>query len=113
MLEGFARYFRDAEFASVRGTAVAQLATSDDQEVVADSAACQAVVAAALAILRTHDNAWVQSEPHGYDFAVLRYGPYYAVLMQASVDPAGNPPHYLPLMIFRVSDLTYLRTIMV
>src|SRR4029078_8837826 len=74
---------------------------------------CRAVLQAALRMLRQHDSNWPAVEARGYDFTVLRCGPYYAILMKVSDDPVTGPAHYVPLMIFRARGLTYLTTILV
>lgn len=113
-LEDFARYFRDDDLAAVRGTKIRQLTAAETQARVTDASECQVVMEAAVATLRQFVSRWGQIEAAGYDFAVFRYGPYYAVLIHYAVDPAtGEAPHYLPLMIFRADDLAYLRTILV
>src|SRR5215212_654154 len=86
-LEGFEKYFRDAEYANVRRTVIRQLTANDVQAVVTDKATCRAVLKAAVTMLRQYDSNWSQVEQRGYDFTVLRYGPYYAILIKESDDP--------------------------
>ena len=112
-LESFAMYFHDDEYAAVRGTVLQKLSNAEPQAVVTDVGTCRAVLQAALRVLRQHDSNWPAAEARGYDFTVLRYGPYYAILVKVSDDPVTGPAHYLPLMVFRARGLTYLTTILV
>jgi hypothetical protein len=112
-LAEYEKYFRDSEFAVVRKDKIRQLSANDTQEVVSNGGTCQAVLQAALRMLRRYDPNWPQVERRGYDFTVLRYGPYYGILMKVSDDPATGPPHFIPLIIFRQRRLEYVTTILV
>ena len=106
------KYFRNEEFAAFRKSALRRLSAHDTQEVVQDSAACQAVLAGALTVLRTYSS-WPPVEERGYEFTVLRYGPYYAILMKPSDDPAAGPPPFDLLLIFYANRLRHILTILV
>ena len=67
---------------------------------------------AALASLRVFSS-WAEMEQRGYDFTVLRYGPYYAILVKVSDDKVSGPPPFEELMIFRSDGLSNILTIYV
>ena len=112
-LRTFAKYFRDAEYAAVRKASIRQLGPEDPQAVVTNVGTCQAVLNAALRMFRRYEPTWPEVERHGYDFTVLRYGPYYAIFMKYSYDPNHpNGPPFLPLVIFRARGMEYVTTIL-
>jgi hypothetical protein len=89
-------------------------------EVVSRPDTCQAVLNAAMRMLRQYEPSWRKIEQAGYDFTVLQYGSYYALLISYKLDPAtGLRPHYIPLMVFRAGvlsrggTLSYVTTILV
>jgi hypothetical protein len=113
-LREFEKYFRDDEMAEYRGTAIVQLTPTASQEVVTQIGVCQAVLHAASRMFRQYEPRWSQIEQAGYDFTVLRYGGYYAILVKYEIDPyTGQHPHYIPLLIFRSHGLSYVMTILV
>jgi hypothetical protein len=110
-LAAFEQYFRDEDYAD---SSIVQISPAESQEVVTNSVTCRAVLNAALVMLRQNEPTWAQIEQRGYDFTVLRYGPYYAILVRWTADPAtGGVPPYVPLMVFRSDGLTYVTTILV
>lgn len=113
-LQGFEKYFRDEDMAEVRGNDIEQLAPGDSQEVVTNRRKCQAVLQAALRLLRQYEPSWPEIERRGYDFTVLRYGRYYAILVKYDVDPdTGRRPAFVPLLVFRNHGVSYVTTILV
>ena len=112
-LEGFEKYFRDNEYANVRRNVIRQLTSNDSQAVVTNRGTCRAVLQAALTVLRRYDPKWPQVEQRGYDFTVLRYGPYYAILIKETDDPEAGPAAYYPLIIFQSRGFSYVTTIIV
>jgi hypothetical protein len=113
-LAGFGRYFRDDDMADVRGDEIVQLSPNASQEIVTRVGTCQAVRQAALRMLRQYEPSWPRIEAAGYDFVVLRYGDYYAILVKYEVDPdTGRRPDYIPLLVFRTQGFSYVTTILV
>jgi len=111
-LAEFTKYFREEEYAAFRESTMRRLTAEDSQEVVRDPATCKAVLNAALTSLRMFSS-WAEMERRGYDFTVLRYGPYYAVLMKVSDDKVSGPPPFDELMIFRSDGLLHILSILV
>jgi hypothetical protein len=111
-LAEFTKYFREEEYAAYRESIMRRLTAEDSQEVVRDPATCKAVLNAALTALRTYSS-WAEVEQRGYDFTVLRYGPYYAVLVKVSDDKVSGPPPFDLLLIFREDGLSHILTIQV
>jgi hypothetical protein len=112
-LEGFEKYFRDDEYANVRRNVIRKLTADESQMVVTNQGKCQAVLQAALTMLRRYDPDWSRDEQRGYDFTVLQYGPYYAILVKVGDDPVSGPAAYYPLIVFQSRGLSYVTTIIV
>ena len=113
-LRFFERYFRDDDEEEVRGNEIQKLAPGETQEVVTRTGECRVVLQAALQMLRRYEASWPQIEAHGYEYTVLRYGNYYAILVRYEKDPeTGRAPDWVPLLIFRGHNHTYVTTILV
>lgn len=109
-LRFFGKYFFEAEYAVMRDpNGVQQVSPTDSIYVVSDSATCDAVMTALLTELRKNPG-WTAWEDAGYEFAVLRYGPYYAVHLQRLDNSAPDVIHpgYTSLLVLRKSDLALL-----
>lgn len=111
MLDNFARYFVEDEYALMRGPDVRQLAPTAPRTVVADTAVCRAVLDAALLKMRTEAPGWTEAEAWGFEHAVFQYGPYYVVPLRLNANPStGKRFDRTPLLVFRGPDMLYLRT---
>ena len=110
-LTSFADYFVLSEYAYMRAGHINQLQPSDTQLVVADSAVCQQVYAAAVARLRADGTETIDLSPGKHEFVVLRYGPYYAIQLMDVAPPPSNPPvvgtGWSMLMIFTGPGTTF------
>ncbi len=108
MLDGLGRYFTSERHAGMRGSHVRRVRPSEPRAVVADTAVCRTVLDAALRKMRTDASKWPEQEARGYDHAVFRYGPYYAVLLAPKWDPSSERrPSWIPLVVFRASDMAF------
>ena len=109
-LVGFGRFFTEPEYAVGRDPkGVQQVSPTDSIYVVSDPATCDTVMAALLAELRK-DPGWAAWEESGYEHAVFRYGPYYAVHLRQHRDLPPDVIHagYTSLLVLRKSDLAVL-----
>jgi hypothetical protein len=108
MLDGLGRYFTSDWHAGMRGSYVRKVRPDEPRAVVADTAVCRAALDAALRRMRTDASKWREREARGYDHAVFRYGPYYAVLLVPRLDPPEERRHRpVPLLVFRASDMAF------
>jgi len=108
MLDGLGRYFTSDWHAGMRGSYVRKVRPGEPRAVVTDTAVCRAALDAALRRMRTDASKWPEQEARGYDHAVFRYGPYYAVLLAPKWDPdSERRPSWIPLVVFRASDMAF------
>lgn len=112
-LEDYAPYFYDDDMSEVRGEEIEQLAPTDSRYIVADSATCVRVHDQARAYLQSIGGGGVNLSSGEYDFAIFRYGPYYAIMMlnNEPEDATHAATGYGSLLVFRADDLTHLVTI--
>jgi hypothetical protein len=101
-------FFADPENAQARAALQIQGVSEDaPRAVVHDARVCGRLYALILQTRRTGSDG---TEPHhGFDYVVLRYGPYYAVVM-AEPSPGSE---FSDMYIFRVSDFSYVGTVLV
>jgi hypothetical protein len=111
-LEDLAHYFTDDEDADFREGMISQVSATTTQEVVTDRHVCNAVYHQLVTRLRTNTN-WRDLQRDGFKHVILRYGPYYAVLVDQIPPPGKKVLGWTAMLIFRVSDTAYLGTGMV
>lgn len=106
-LTRLARYFVSPDYAEFRDD-IPAIAAADSQAVVTDEHECGPVMRAAVKYLRAQP-AWRDLQRDGFDFNVLRYGPYVAVVV-LQLPPAGQRlgGGWMRMLIFRASDLALL-----
>ena len=108
------KYFVEATYARMRDTVIQQLAPTTSRTIVTDTVACQAALDAALTVLQASDFTRQHTADGGYTHAVMRFGPYTLVRFEPFPETStGTASEWIPLLIFRTSDLTYLRTWMI
>ena len=111
LLDTFTKYFVEDEYASMRDPDVQQLPPTAPRAVVADTAVCRAVLDAALLKMRAEAPGWSEAEGWGFEHAVFRFGPYYAIPLRLNPNPSTRKRFdRAPLLVFRGPDMLYLRT---
>lgn len=111
-LQRLADIFVEDEFAWFRDPkGIVQLAPDAPRSVVTEARECRRVVRAVRAKLRDlFDPAPTLND---FEYAIFRYGPYYAVLLQSKPAEGVHIAGYTPLLIFRAATLEYLGSILV
>lgn len=109
MLPQFAGFFTADGYAVWRGTQVDQISPTEPQYIVTDSATCEQVYAQAISHLSAEPRTDINLTAGAHQFAVFRYGPYYAMFI-VNLGP-DDPFHRSPsrFLVFRASDLTFVR----
>ena len=112
------KYFFDDEFQAVReALSIEKLPTNAPVSVVEDKGACGRALGATMRQIREKGREKGRSE---FEFAVFRFGPFLAVLLDEPL-PEGEefPPSgtiqtgFARLMIFRAQDLSFVGAILV
>lgn len=91
---------------------VSQVDSAAPRVVVADETLCSRVIREALRTLRGTVG-WQQSREKDFDFLVLRIGPYYAVIVQERLPSGQANLSREPMLIFNMSDLSYVGGILI
>lgn len=112
-LEQLAHYFVDPADSDLREDLFDQVEPSAPMAVVRDRRVCAAVYRATVQHLRTTHTNWRQLQQAGFTHTILRYGPYYAVLVDEIPPPGKTYLGWTEMLIFRVEDLSYVGTLMV
>jgi len=112
ILERVARYFEDPSQASVlEGLGIARAVAYVPREVVEDRRVCNPLMGKARAQLGK-SGLMAQLHPGGFEFAVLRFGPYSVVAVIQNPAKGEFPAHpYSELLIFDWETSEYLGSI--
>jgi hypothetical protein len=116
-VEIYATPFTDSAYAAQRGSEIELVSSTDSIYLVQTPSVCEAVLREAVAYLRVNNPIWREHREGQYEFAVFRFGPYYAITITSwehgkPTLEAGPLPDrgYTPrTMVFRVPDLQFLK----
>jgi hypothetical protein len=112
VLKSVSRYFLDDDLQQVREGWLPKLDSAAPRFVESDARACQRVMREVASVQRKAED-WQAFQATGYEFAVYRIGPYYAVVIRQVAPPGETRLARIPMLVFRVSDLGYVGTILV
>ncbi len=107
-LEDLAHYFTAEEDAYFREGLIDRVGPTEPREVLRDSRICTALYRRVVRQLRATHTDWRQLQREGFKHVILRYGPYYAVLIDRIPPPGKIYLGWTEMLIFRVSDLSYV-----
>ena len=102
-----AKYFVDDDQAAFREGLIDKVSPDAPQSVVLDEQICGPLMRQVLKSIRTQTNTHDVAR-NGYEFSVLRYGPYYAVVLLENSAPDTSNLSWATLFIFRASDMQFL-----
>lgn len=102
------KYFTDPELADFREGMIERLPADVGRYVVTDPVECTPVYTRALEVLQDSPG-WSEMEELGFEYNILRYDQYYAVVVLQNV-PEGHfrVGGYALMLIFDAGDLAYL-----
>ncbi len=112
-LERIAPYFTDADQAEIREGLFEQVGATAPRQVILVERVCARIYRAAVRALRATHNNWHDLQRAGFRHTILRYGPYYAVLVNEIPPPGKTYLGWTEMLIFRIEDLSYVGTLMV
>ena len=112
VLKSISRYFLDDDEQPIREGLFAKVDSVAPRLVVSDSRTCQRVMRQLASVLRKTGD-WQAFQASGYEFAILQIGTYYAVVIEQPDPPGKTRLARVPMLVFRMSDLGYLGTILV
>lgn len=110
--------FYDSTGVGNRGTEIQQLSSSDTSYVVHNDTVCDAVLSLAIAYMRTVAPVWTANQEGNYVATVFRFGPYFAVSIDAEEPAAtysngvltmGSSSTVGRLIVYDASTLTRLK----